>query len=327
MISALKATKIGTPLCEFLQPSRRYSSILDFTDSAEEMKIELPFGKLAAKWWGPQDIQPILCLHGWQDNAGTFDRLIPLLPPSMSFLAVDLQGHGQSEHYPPGLQYHLIDIVNTIDMIRRKMGWQKVMLMGHSMGSVGSYNYTGLFGDRVAFVVGIDALKSHIRTHHFGNYLQRNIDKNVQLEFQRSDREPPAYDVDEMIDMWVSGTNGSVTRDCVKYILKRNAVPSKINPGKFYFSRDVRVKFSHYTFVPQETSVEFAKRIKMPYCFIKATGSKYFEDKKFLLEVIDVLKENNPIFEWHMVEGTHHLHLTAPERVAGIITNFLNKYR
>lgn len=32
----------------------------------EEVRIPVPWGHLAAKWWGPQDKRPILCLHGWQ---------------------------------------------------------------------------------------------------------------------------------------------------------------------------------------------------------------------------------------------------------------------
>lgn len=31
-----------------------------------EIKIPIEFGHIAAKWWGPQNIQPIVCLHGWQ---------------------------------------------------------------------------------------------------------------------------------------------------------------------------------------------------------------------------------------------------------------------
>lgn len=308
---------------------RSVSNLLNFTDDSKEVNIKLPFGKLAGKWWGPDNIQPVLCLHGWQDNAGTFDRLIPLLPTSRSFLAIDLQGHGLSDHHPQGFQYHMIDIVNTIEMIRREFKWEKVMIMAHSMGSVASYNYSGLFPDRVKFVIGIDALKSHIRSHHFGNYLHRNIEKGIELEYKtigKRDVEPPSYNIENMIDMWVSGTNGSVTRECCKYILKRNAIESKIDPGMYYFSRDARVKFSHYTYVPQETSVEFAKRIKVPYLFIKAKGSKYFEDKKYLHEVIDMLKANNPHFEWHLVDGTHHLHLTTPENISQRIVEFFNKH-
>lgn len=32
----------------------------------EEVKIPVPWGHVAAKWWGPQDKRPILVLHGWQ---------------------------------------------------------------------------------------------------------------------------------------------------------------------------------------------------------------------------------------------------------------------
>jgi hypothetical protein len=32
----------------------------------EEVKIKLPWGHVAGKWWGPKDVQPIVTLHGWQ---------------------------------------------------------------------------------------------------------------------------------------------------------------------------------------------------------------------------------------------------------------------
>lgn len=52
------------------------------------------------KWWGPRDKQPIIAIHGWQDNAGTFDPLIELLPKDLSILCIDLPGHGLSSHIP-----------------------------------------------------------------------------------------------------------------------------------------------------------------------------------------------------------------------------------
>lgn len=44
--------------------------------SVEEVEIEFPWGKLAAKWWGSKQQKPILVLHGWQDNAGNGFSLI-----------------------------------------------------------------------------------------------------------------------------------------------------------------------------------------------------------------------------------------------------------
>lgn len=79
--------------------------------------------------------------------------------------------------------------------------------------------------------------------------------------------------------------------------------------------------------LPQEVSIEFAKRMEMPYLFIKASKSPYYEKKEFFNEMIGVMKESNKNFEWHMIEGTHHLHLTAPETICELLSNFINKAR
>lgn len=47
------------------------------------------FSLKKGKIWGPPDGHPVLALHGWLDNAGTFDTLIPLLPPNLRIVAVD----------------------------------------------------------------------------------------------------------------------------------------------------------------------------------------------------------------------------------------------
>src|SRR5436190_192660 len=69
-----------------------------------EMKIPVPYGYIAAKVWGTlnQDSIKVIAMHGYMDNAGTFDRLIPLLPENYYVVAFDLPGHGFSSHVPYG---------------------------------------------------------------------------------------------------------------------------------------------------------------------------------------------------------------------------------
>jgi hypothetical protein len=70
------------------QKSRVMSEII-----VEDVKIPLPSGgHLWGKWWGARNVRPFVCVHGYLDNAGSFDRLIPLLPRECSYFAIDLPG-------------------------------------------------------------------------------------------------------------------------------------------------------------------------------------------------------------------------------------------
>ncbi|KAF1496568.1 Serine hydrolase-like protein 2, partial [Aptenodytes patagonicus] len=79
-----------------------------------ELKFPVPWGHVAAKAWGPSEGHPVLCLHGWLDNANTFDKLIPLLPRDCYYVAMDFSGHGLSSHRPAGSPYHFLDYVTDV---------------------------------------------------------------------------------------------------------------------------------------------------------------------------------------------------------------------
>lgn len=130
-----------------------------------------------------------------------------------------------------------------------------------------------------------------------------------------------------MIEKWHEATAGSVTKECCKYLLARNIAKSTLYPDKYYFSRDSRWKYAYTIHVPQDVSIEMAKRMKMPYLFIKATNSPYYEDRSYFREVLSTMRKYNPNFEWHLVDGTHHLHLTNPTSVSKLIGSFLTKHR
>lgn len=102
----------------------------------EEVTIEMPWGHVCGKWYGDRDVQPVLGLHGWQDNAGTFDRLMPLLPKNIAVFNIDLPGHGRSSHFPIGKHYYLFwDYVCVVRQIVKHFGWHNIKLLGHSMGA------------------------------------------------------------------------------------------------------------------------------------------------------------------------------------------------
>ncbi|NXT90743.1 SEHL2 protein, partial [Anhinga rufa] len=98
-----------------------------------ELKFPVPWGHVAAKAWGPSEGRPVLCLHGWLDNANTFDKLIPLLPRDYYYVAMDFSGHGLSSHRPAGSPYHFLDYVSDVRRVAAALQWRRFTLMGHSM--------------------------------------------------------------------------------------------------------------------------------------------------------------------------------------------------
>lgn len=139
-------------------------SVADESDDWTEYKIPVPWGFIAGKWWGSKHQQPIICLHGWQDNAGTFDRLIPLLPKEFSYLALDLPGHGKSSHYPTGMHYYVFwDGVSLIRRIANYHKWEKIKLIGHSLGGCLSFMYASSFPDAVDKFISIDIAGPTVR--------------------------------------------------------------------------------------------------------------------------------------------------------------------
>ncbi|XP_066139697.1 probable serine hydrolase isoform X1 [Euwallacea fornicatus] len=317
-----------TVLKTFLKLPKSPALIRAFSSEKQiqEVSIPVPWGEVRGKWWGPKDQRPILCLHGWQDNCGTFDRLIPLLQKNIGFLAIDFPGHGYSSRLPLGIYYHFTTYLLTIQYIRKFFQWPKVSLMGHSLGGLSSYTYTMLYPQNIDFVICLDGAKPLIIKNRIGS-MAKYIDKFLQNnERVSSDKEPPSYSVEE-IKLKVHAPNkGSVNLEYTPYILERNIAPSKEHPGKYYFTRDPRLKSGELLNFSQEELVEHAQNITCPIFMSKHKQGSYYEIKQNFYDVLDVLKRNSRDCDFHYINGTHHGHLNDPAELAGLISNFIRKH-
>ena len=126
-------------------------------DRVHELRIPLRHLTLAAKAWGDPSDPPILALHGWLDNAGTFDRLAPLLQGHY-LVALDLAGHGRSAHRPAATWYSFADFLDEIDQVINWFGWSSVDLLGHSLGAALASTFAAICPDKIRRLLLIEGL-------------------------------------------------------------------------------------------------------------------------------------------------------------------------
>lgn len=125
---------------------------------AEEVDIGLEHATLAARCWGDPSRPPLIALHGWLDNAASFDALAPLLADLWHVVALDLRGHGRSSHIAHGAWYHYVDYFDDIRGVLDHFGWVRADFLGHSLGGTLASLFAAACPERVGELLLIEAL-------------------------------------------------------------------------------------------------------------------------------------------------------------------------
>jgi len=110
---------------------------------------------ISARQWGNDSGEPTIALHGWLDNANTFERLAPLLP-ELNIIAMDFAGHGYSDHRAEGVHYHPIYDMQDVLAVANSLNWHQFNVIGHSMGASIACELAAMFPDRIRRSVQID---------------------------------------------------------------------------------------------------------------------------------------------------------------------------
>lgn len=76
--------------------------------------------------------KPIVMLHGWGDNLGTFDAVAALLQDSYEVIRLDLAGFGKSQ--PPKDAWDLKEYAQFVSEFLNKINVEPYAVVGHSNG-------------------------------------------------------------------------------------------------------------------------------------------------------------------------------------------------
>jgi pimeloyl-ACP methyl ester carboxylesterase len=112
--------------------------------------------RLHALEWGDPARPPLLLLHGGSAHAHWWDRVAPALADRYHVVSLDQRGHGESQWSDPP-SYRTEDFAADLVGLMDRLGWERILLVGHSMGGHNAMTFTAWYPERVAAVVIVDS--------------------------------------------------------------------------------------------------------------------------------------------------------------------------
>lgn len=274
--------------------------------------LSIPGFTIACEAWGDNTLPPMLALHGWLDNAMSFAPLANYLKHHFYLVAIDLPGHGLSSHLADGGHYHFIDGVFSIINILNTLGFDKVHLMGHSMGACLASLVAGVIPERLLSLILIEGLGPFSspddtccsQLAHYARYTQ--LVKNKQAK---------PYSSFELAAN-ARTKNGQLTIDEARILCERGVIEKD---GFFYWRHDRRLMTSSPLQMTEQQILSCLEAITSKTCFIRASEGFVFHEE-LVQNRINAIKKIQTI----PLKGGHHVHMETPDALAKHLVTFIH---
>lgn len=276
----------------------------------QELSFKLKHLTLRGLGLGDPNKPMILALHGWLDNAASF---IPLAQYLRDYyvLALDLTGHGLSDHRAQGCHYHQMDFVYDLHELVQTQQWPSFILLGHSMGGIIASLYASCFNEKVTKLVSIES---------FGPLSKASATSPLQLRESIESRlkasaSGPKHPSSIEATIEVRAKAGDMSAASASLLIHRNI---EQRDGQYYFRTDRRLRTFSSLRITESQAEAFMHNIVCPMLVIM--GDQGFESMKKSLSHRQKWVTNLQVAE---CQGHHHLHMDNPIPVAEHINEFL----
>ena len=267
----------------------------------------------AAKEWGTPGATPVIALHGWLDNAASFDVMLPYMQ-DLHVIALDCAGHGNSSFRSADSSYNIWQDIAEVMGVADQLGWQRFALLGHSRGAIISSLVAGTFPERISHVALIDGHMPSLADAQGSAVL---LAKSLS-EHRRYTASTPSFfhSFDRAVQARV---NGFVPlQESAATLLAERGVREESRG--FYWHNDQRLKAASEFKLTREHLKDFHSAITAQVLLIQAEGSPFYTSSP----------ENDESFSWvsslHLLTmpGSHHLHMEdQAQQVAEQVQGFL----
>lgn len=278
--------------------------------SSRELQLQTSQGTVAGLCWRRENAPRVLCLHGWLDNAASYIPLAPLLD-KLDLVAIDLPGHGHSDHRHSTTRYHFIDYLFNIDATLDALGWQDCHLLGHSMGAAIAAVYGAGAPERVRSIVLLDAIGPiSVTADSTADRLRRSLVKN-----RSGATTPRRFDsIEEMVKARCKAS--AISAHAARLICTRAARQAG---DQFTWRSDPALNWISSLVMTDEQALDLLSHIKAPVMTLNITQ----ESPLFSREKIEGRKRAIPHGRHLTLEGHHHYHMDEPEKVSETIQEFI----
>jgi pimeloyl-ACP methyl ester carboxylesterase len=272
-----------------------------------DFTIRLPHLSLRAWQWGDHSLPPLLALHGWLDNAGSFARLAPLLATRYRVIGLELPGHGHSDHQPAGASDHYLDYVRDVLAAADTLQLQRYTLLGHSLGAGVSSLVAAAMPERIERLFLIEGLGP------LGDDGSRTLDRFREALVSRgsSKRLRVFRDIDQAVQArsMVSGLPAELARP----IVERGLIEAD---GGWRWRSDPQLTRPSPIRLAESQVHALLKGVTMPTALMLAQPATSYLPSGSIQARANCLPE---ITVSHM-DGGHHLHLEYPQAIADWIS-------
>lgn len=264
---------------------------------------------LAAQAWGDENNPKILALHGWLDNAGSFEVLAKLLADKFYIVALDLPGHGLSDHTTQAL-YEFNEMVNEVVQVLDALAWQQCIIVGHSLGGAVACEIAAQFPGRVTRLVCIDSL-GILSEETLSD--EQGLSRTVRAILKTQAKFPTPYQsLDEMAQR--RAIMNSVTPEEIMPIVVRGT--KREDDYLAWRFDDKLLNSTLFKFSEQQVYKSLAA-ITCPTLLFE--GDKgLIANNTFVTKRKAMVKNLQEI----ALTGGHHVHLSAPTEIAALVRDF-----
>jgi pimeloyl-ACP methyl ester carboxylesterase len=281
-----------------------------------EIKLKLPHIELAALS-NVKHIDPskptLLMLHGYLDNASSFETLLVHLN-SYQCIAVDMAGHGKSQHRNSDAHYHLIDYAYDLHQLVNTLSLKEFVLIGHSLGAIVSSIYAATQPHNIKGFIAIESCGPLVEDAQTTAQQLRNCFESRE-KANKEIRHPKSIEAVIRSRCAVS----DLSSQHAQQIMSRNVCTN--THGQLQWRTDKRLRTTSPIRMTEEQACAVLNSIVCKRALI--LGSKGFEKVKVAIKQRQVCFAGVPTATF---KGGHHVHLDSEDEVATYINSLLDVF-